>query len=414
MKKTRLFTIFCLMTAALSLSPSLSLAQLVLGQYEDEAPFRTWNTYPFSSAAALGRGGTVFTLASDSSAALANPALLPNLPKFTLTVNGYLETASFFKYGPVNTGLFLAENNLWQALGGLDFAGLSFRLQGWTFALNVSLTELYNRPEAKVEYSPQGTLEYLLSFHQEGVLRTLNFSVGRRIGSRISAGLGLNYMIGNLHRELVEQVGSPGYTITDNKTQDFNGFVLNGGICFEISSKFRVAAVFRTPYKKRSDSRSDLRYSAPAGKTDISIPAASQDTAEQPLILGLGARYIILPRLTLAADVSYSAWSKYTLDYFGETQERNFKDIFKIGAGLEYVIDFNLFGPPASVPFRLGFIYDPQPMKDPSSSYFCLTFGSGIHWKRLHLDLGAMFGSESGSGNNLIGMKLVLSVGFCL
>jgi hypothetical protein len=413
-EKTRALAIFCLTAAALSLIPSFSAAQLVLGQYQDEAPFRTWNTYPYSGAAALGRGETVFALADDSSAALGNPALLPSLPKFTLTVNSFYQMASFYKYGPVNTGVFASDRNIGQGILGLDFAGLSFRLKGWTFALNVSMIELYNRPEALVEYSPGGTLVYSLSFHQEGVLRNLNFSVARRINSWLSVGLGLNYVMGNLQRELVEQETWPDYTITDNKTQDFSGFYVNGGVYLEISSKLRVGAIFRTTYKKKSESNSDLNYFAPAGNTDISIPGSSKDTVDEPLVLGLGASWIVLPKLTFALDVAYSAWSKYSLDFFGEGQERNFKDTFKIGTGAEYKTNFELFGRTAAVPFRLGFIYDPQPMKEPRSSYLYLTFGNGLHWRRLHIDLGAMIGLESGSGDGLMGLKFNLSLGYYL
>ena len=38
------------------LFPAPSAAQLVLGQYEEEAPVRSWNSFALATAAALGRG----------------------------------------------------------------------------------------------------------------------------------------------------------------------------------------------------------------------------------------------------------------------------------------------------------------------------------------------------------------------
>jgi hypothetical protein len=68
--------------------PTVSSAQLVLGQYEDEAPLRSWNTFGLTVASSLGRGETQLALAEDCSAALGNPALLASLPKFSVGFNG--------------------------------------------------------------------------------------------------------------------------------------------------------------------------------------------------------------------------------------------------------------------------------------------------------------------------------------
>jgi len=417
MKKNRVLWIFFLVTAALALFPSISSAQLVLGQYEGEAPFRTWNTFPFAGAAALGRGETCFTLASDASAALSNPALLPGLPKFSLTIGGNYQIAEFYKYSLVNTGIMVTESNIGQGLLGLDSAGVSYSLGGWALALNVAVTELYNRPEAKYEETYGNGSSYLLDFTQEGVLRNINFSVGRRIFPWLSAGLGLNYVTGSLHRNFLEQETPIGSTISNQIGQDFKGFFFNGGILAEISGKLKAAAVFRTPYAKKAANSGVLRYgyaTSSGGPPDIVISASSNDTAEQPPILGLGLSYAVLPELVLTADATYVAWSKYRLDEFGERQERDFKDIVKLGMGAEYTAQAGVFGARASVPFRIGLVYDPQPMKNPGSSYIAFTIGNGVHWKNLRLDLGAMLGREWGSGNGLVMKRFALSLGFTL
>ncbi len=402
--------------AVCALGAGPASGQLKIGQYEDEAPFRTWNTFPFTAASALGRGGTSFTLATDPSAALSNPALLPLLPRFSVLVDGAFQTATFNKYGLVNTGIFTTQGNLAQNLTGLDFAGMSVRIGYWAFAVSISEAESYARPQAHYEESDgSGQVAYLFQWSQTGFLRVLNFGVGRMLGGGLSYGLGVNYAFGSLRRGYVEQVyGAGGYRISDTVTQDFQGIFLNGGLLWAPTSKFRAAAVFRTPYAKKAQGRSDLDYSAPDGPTDIAILAASDDTAGQPLVLGLGVSWNLLPDLVLAAEASFYNWSAYSLKLFGEDQDRLFRDIVKVGLGLEFRQQITLFGAVLDMPSRIGLIYDPQPMKDPSSAYGDITLGTGLAGKHVRLDVGALIGREWGSGAGLAARRIAISLGFQL
>ena len=416
MKREQAGKVFCLLLAFLALLPSSVSAQLILGQYQAEAPLRTWNSFPYTAAAALGRGGTAFTLASDASAALSNPALLAGLPKFQFHLNGSYQATELFKYGLVNTGVLRSDGNIGLGLAALDFAGLAFRLDGWSFALNVSQPELFDRPEAAYEESYSNSpYTYLLRFTQTGWLRTFNFSVGHRLGPRLSLGIGLNYVLGRLDRETLERETPVGYTLLDTKSQDFSGYYIQGGLLFEISAAFKTAAVVRAPYALKAKNSSTVRYTyTPPYNTDIGLTTSSKDTADQPLILGLGLSGRVLPELTLSVDATYFAWSKYALDYFGERQTREFEDIVRIGVGAEYGTTTRIFGANARIPFRIGFVYDPQPMTDPRSAYACFTFGNGIYWHRLRLDMGALLGRESGSGNRLTVKRFAVSLGFSL
>jgi hypothetical protein len=410
------FTVALALLAVCALGAGPASGQLKIGQYEDEAPFRTWNTHPFTAASALGRGGTSFTLATDPSSGLANPALLPLLPRFCVLVDGAFQTATFNKYGLVNTGIFITQGNLDQNLTGLDFAGLSVRLGYWAFAVSVSEAESYARPQARYEESDRnGRTAYLLQWSQTGSLRVLNFGIGRMLGGGLSLGLGLNYVFGSLRREYGEQVyGAGGYRISDAVTQDFSGVYLNGGLLWAPTSKFRAGAVFRTPYTKNARGRSDLAYTAPDGPTDITITATSDDTARQPLVLGLGVSWDLLPNLVLAAEASFHNWSAYSLKEFGEERDRAFRDVVKVGLGLEFRQQITLFGALLDMPSRVGLIYDPQPMKSPSSAYGDFTLGTGLAGKHIRLDVGALIGREWGSGAGLAARRIAISLGFQL
>lgn len=393
-----------------ALFPSPARPQLVMGQYEEEAPFGTWNTFARATASSLGRGGTCFTLVSGCSASLSNPALLLLLPRWTATINGSLDYASLYRYSLVNTGVLSSDANVSHTLYALDFSGLSLHLGKWAFALTIGAREFYNRPTAQSEYSYGGTVYYSIGMTQEGILRTLSLSAARRINNWLSVGLGINLSEGNLKRELAEAWPVSGISITDRKTRDFREFYLNGGLLVNLADRVRLAAVFRTPSSRISNNSSHLEYSAAAGMTDIVLDASSEDQAKQPLVLGFGAAFKIVPHLDLALDISYCNWSRYSIDYFGEAQERNFQDIVKASAGMEYLSSFRLFGQRVDSPLRVGLVYDPQPMKDPRSAYLAFTFGAGIAWQNLQLDFGVLIGRESGSGNDLEARKASISL----
>ena len=384
--------------------------QLVMGQYEDEAPFRTWNTYVYSSAASLGRGETSFSLAADCSAALANPALLLTLPKLSLTLSGSFSRASFFKYSVVNTGILKTSQNPALGLYGLDFGGVSARFGSWAAALLVSVAENYDRPEIRVEESFRGSPYYSLEVKQSGLLRTIHLSLARSLGERLALGLGLNYLTGDAEKELTENYLSEGITITDRKTFDLTGFYFNGGLTARLSSRWTAGFIIRAPFQKTAKGHSLVRYAAPRGGTDISITASSEDGFRLPAVLGAGVSFWTAPDFRLSADIAWHGWSRYEAESFGEPQEREFRDIFKIGAGAEYGPSLTLFKRKAVIPLRLGVVVDPQPMKNPRSAYYSLTLGAGIHWDSLCLDIGFLTGREAGSGNTLIGQRLAVSL----
>lgn len=412
MKKRKPLLFLSFFLFLLLFHPYSSWSQLVLGQYEDEAPFRTWNTFGIQTASSLAMGDTHFSSASDCSVALFNPALLLELPKISFTLNSSFNQASFFKYSVVNTGHLTSNENVEHNFYTFDFAGISFRLKNWAFALSWAQVERYDRPLTETENYWRGSLYYTFDLNQGGSLKNINLSIARKISNRLSAGLGFNYVYGNLKRDIIEEWILDGVTITDNKSHEFRGFYLNGGISLELSEKLKVAAVFRTPFVKKSDSHSLLRYYAPGGETDIKIEDRSDDEYKLPLVVGLGVRYEISENLKVVSDLAFFNWSKYSVDYFEEELRRDFKDVIKIGVGLEQVASLRFLNQDFLIPLRIGFSYDPQPMKEPNSRYVYYSFGSGLHWKALFLDVSALIGQERGSGDSLKARKMAVSLSF--
>ncbi len=389
-------------------------AQLNIGQYEDEAPFRTWNTFGIQSASSVGMGEAQFALVADSSASVINPARLTALPKFSCSLNGSFTLATFDKYAIVNTGVLISEGNNTMGLYAVDFAGATFTYKGWAAGISVGLLENYDRPSQNPDYEYEGELLYLLEFAQSGLLKNYNISLARKIGQWFSFGIGVNYVAGSMEKTVEENLYYNGVTISDRKKHNFTGFYVNGGLTADIDEKLTIAAVFRTPYTKKADSESILRYDSPQGNTDIRLEAAAKNVYKQPLVLGIGVDYRFSPQLRVASDVSYFNWSSYSVTYFDEEIKREFKDVVKVSGGLEYMGSFRLFQQDFQMPLRAGLSYDPQPVKDPSSHYIYYTFGVGVHWQRLHLDIGTMLGNEKGSGSNLYGRKILITLSYFL
>lgn len=404
-RRSGLYVIFSLVLAFL---PKVSFSQII-GQYEDEAPLRTWNSFGLQTAPSLAMGETQFTASTDSAASLSNPALLTALPRITFTLNSSINSASLFKYSVINTGPFYSEGNSILSVLSFDFVGVSMRLKNWTFALSMALLESYARPSASVSYS-----NYMFTLEQSGNLKNINFSVARKVLNKLSVGIGLNYAFGYLEKEYEKEFITPSYTLSDRKYHEFQSFYVNGGLVLDVTKSLKVAAVFRTPFVKNSDSESLYRFYSPVTDTDIRTEALANSEYKQPFVAGLGVSFQYSPKLRATSDFTFYRWSRYSIIYFGEEgeQERNFKDVIKIGAGLEYMTTLMLFGDGINVPLRAGFSYDPQPMVQPNSSYTYFTFGTGLHWGKLSFDAGMLLGEERGSGNSLSAKKVTLSLSF--
>ena len=403
-----------LLILSLTALPVASPAQLVIGQYEDEAPLRTWNTFGLATASSIGRGETAFALADDCSASLSNPALLAGLPKFTLSLNGSYSRSTLSRYSIVNTGVLATEKNPAIGLFALDFGGLSFRLKGWTFALTAVLSEIYDRPQTYAQSTFQGTPYSAILFDQSGFLRTINVAVARSIGRRFQVGLGFNFAHGELRRKVEDKDFENGITISHQINQSYSGFYLNGGLLARVTDRLDLALVFRTSYDRKSKSRSELSYQAPIAGTDIHIEAASDDLYHQPFAAGLGVRYELSPRFRILGDLTYFRWTGYRVEYFGENEKRDFGPAFKAAVGGEYNAPVRLFKKEAAIPLRFGIVYDRQPMRNPGSAYAIFSVGTGVHWRTVGFDIGGQIGRESGSGHSLKILRIASSLGIRL
>jgi long-subunit fatty acid transport protein len=382
-------------------------AQLVLGQYEDEAPLGSWNVFGTPTAASLGLGGAQFARAWDGSVSLANPALLLTLPRLSASVSASYALASMYKYSLVNTGVVTSAGNLTAGVLGADYGGLAVHKGAWALSLAAAVTEGYGRP--RIAINDGG---YRLTLDQTGYLRVFHAAIARRLPAGLSVGVGMSYATGRLDRSIVETTVDivRTVTITDDKSETFRGLFFNGGLAWAATKRLTAALAARSPYVKKGAGRSLLRYEVPAEGTDIRIDAEATNTYRQPWIVGAGVSYRLSEAWSLAADAAWYGWSRYSVTYFDEPLERQFRNVVRAGGGVEFLAPASMFGRSASIPFRLGFSIDPQPMTTIHSSYRALTFGTGLHLGTLAVDLSTSIGREKGSGRSLANRKIVLSI----
>ncbi len=396
--------------AGLFLAGGPLAAQLVLGQYEDEAPLGTWNNYGSPSAAPVGLG-VLFARGGDPAITSANPALLVALPRLSASASASFAASTLRKFSLVNTGVVQTNGNPAASVGAFDNGAVAFRLGEWGFALSASAPESYARPAIFAD-SGGSSPSYELRFDQTGQLRVFHGAVCRRLFKGWSVGVGLNFATGSLARSVVERTVSPTRTvaITDVKDESFSGFFVNGGIAWEASERLTASLVFRSSCSRRGDGRSLYRYEVPEAGTDIRIDGEGAIEYVQPWVVGAGCDYRLSEAWSFVAELAWFGWSAYRVTYFDEPLARPFRDIFRAGGGVEYLAAAPMFGGSARIPLRLGVSYDPQPMTEPRSAYLALTLGTGLRWRDMAIDIGGWLGRESGSGDALRSGKIILSV----
>jgi hypothetical protein len=179
---------------------------------------------------------------------------------------------------------------------------------------------------------------------------------------------------------------------------------------YDVSDKLSLAVAVRSPYLKKSKSSSLFHYSSLQGNTDIRISADARNTYRMPLVIGAGLNGRLTEDIRFSADLSFFDWSQYEVEYFGENLERDFKNIFTIGFGLEIKNSISIAKTQIKAPFRVGVIYDPQPVKMESPTYGYLTMGSALFFKDFILDTGVGIGLGTGTGRTFTVLRFALSL----
>jgi len=399
--------IFFFMVLVLTRS-SLLHAQLRAGQYLEESPLGSWNQFGLDSAATLGTGLSQLTLAHNSQILLTNPALLSWLKSSTLTINSGFNQTQLFNYWLVNTGVVSTDSNLTYRGFELNYLGLSVHSGRYTLAAAWAQTENFGRPAIDYRSAENGNIYNRLQLDQSGHLRTFSLALARKFKNRLSLGLSLVFLTGQINRELQEDWPLEGTSMIDSRQQKMTGFYAVFGLEYLINSRLAVGLSLIPPYQRKVKGQNLLSYTS--AEVDLTTQGEADDRASQPLVIGAGIKCKLKDNLHLLLESRYFAWDHYYYSYFGENLNRDFKAIVQLGAGLEYQIQAKFLGQHWITPYYVGFKIDPQPMTDISSTYYYLTFGSGFGNESFVLTFSTAIGFEHGSGQNLKNQKIAVTL----
>lgn len=386
---------------------SLTVFPQAVGQYEDEAPLASWNILGPLSGRSGSLGGITVVLSNDPASIFTNPASLSNIGGATVAGSVELLSARLFRYSIVNTGVIVS---LPRNEGGLGsgFVAFLYPLRGFNLAFAFGRLENISRPTASFTTGWGEKLSQTFG----GWTNIFSFGVSKNAG-RFSFGFGAHYLSGyfskNLNYTLNEGISFAYYT--DEAREDFSGYYFTLGTTFKPTPKLTLGLSLRTPYERKGEGR--VRREMKTSQVDIIGDYRSgDDRYQEPLAFLFGSSYQVSGKLLLLMEVDYLRWSSYRVTYFSEDLPRNFDDTLLFRLGAEYTFTAVRNGRRVSLPLRVGYLYDPQPVTYLRYRYHYLTLGGGFSFARFSCDLAFQYGFERSSGENLSNVRFITSISY--
>lgn len=387
-----------------------NFAQLSPGQYLEEAPLGSWNNFGVDSAISVGAGARQVVLLGSNSSVLSNPALLTGLTGATLDLNFKFQHSQVYKFWMVNTGVISTRGNLSHIIYGLNYTGFNLSIKGWALAASFSQTENYGRPKIDYSYKIGSAVYEQMILVQKGNQTVYSFGLARQVNERLSIGFSLNLINGHLRRNFEDNFLVDGISIIDSRDLKITGIYFVLGAYYQLTRKLSLGLSLSPSYTRRFRGTSFSGFYSQETSVKIEIPGSGDDRIKMPLIAGAGLLYKANRSLNLSFEALFFNWKKYSFLYFGEPLERNFRNVLKLCSGLNHRSTFRFLGKEWEASYYAGIMFDPQPMTDVHSSYYYLTFGSGMGKTDFMLTLSTAIGFEKGSGNNLRNQKVCLSL----
>jgi long-subunit fatty acid transport protein len=386
---------------------SLNTLPQGVGQYEDEAPLRSWNILGIASGKSSSLGGITVILVDDLSAIFTNPSVSAGIDEMRLEGGIEASSAELYRYSLVNTGAIASTTLKGKGLGSY-FIAFSLPSRGFNLSFAWGKIEDINRPSAG--FSTQWGESLAADF--SGRTSLFSIALSKKTG-RVSFGLGFNYLYGFFARDVNHIINEgPAFVYyTEQVKEEFSGYYFTLGTTFELNSRFNLAFSLRTPYERKGEGRV-FREMETVWEDIIGDYRSSDDRYAQPLALLFGGSYRFSDDILLAFELDYLRWSSYRVTYFADELPRNFKDTFIFRLGAEYNLHLTRDERAITVPLRIGYLFDPQPVPSPNYRYHYLTCGSGFSLSRLSCDFGFQYGFERSSGENMSAIRFITSLSY--
>jgi long-subunit fatty acid transport protein len=377
-------------------------------------------------------GGAFIGVADDATAASWNPAGLIQLenPEFSIVgaYNRRTEDTTYVAFpeasGPQRVSTY-----------ELNYLSLAYPFTALNRNMIVSLNfqHLYDfNKEVSYSYSfvdmvgPPLDLQDNVNWEQEGAWKALSPAFAVQVSPSLSFGLTLNFWYNglydnyweshyrsqgsgtfagfpfNVQTRIDEEYEIDGLRVDLFEPCNWRNVNFNLGLMWNISEKFTLGAVFKSPFEAGLKNKFHFASSVvfptnPGANSQNVINRAGEVTLEMPMSYGLGLAARLSDALTLDLDVFQTDWSDYVLidaqgmelnPITGRPQsESDIADTTQVRLGGEYLFIRETM----VIPLRAGVFYDPEPAEGSPDDFWGVSIGSGIAYKSLVFDIAYQF-----------------------
>lgn len=361
-----------------------------------------------SGARALGLGSAFIATADDATAASWNPGALIVLESPEASV-----VYSFKNRREAFSGIGVTpENEIQQvSYGDLNYfsAAYPFKVRSRYFVASLNFQSLidYDKDQRKTYFTsipaspgvPSLRAETEVRFRQRGSLKAISPALAFQLAPNLAVGFTFNLSTSKLgfgngwqQIESYQRQAQLGTNPLSDRFElrernDFDGHGANFGVLWDITPKWTLGAVVKTPMF--GTLTREIRRFERNGEELLDGPRELQESYRLPPSYGVGVAYRHSDALTLSADIYQTLWGLFrqekTDPISGATTVINpinarpyeaagVDRITQIHLGAEYLFILSR----TVVPVRGGLFYDPEPGDGSTSHFFGLAVGTGI------------------------------------
>ena len=244
-----------------------------------------------------------------------------------------------------------------------------------------------------------------VNYIQSGRLSAIGLSYCAEIKPGLSFGFTLNFWDNDLSKNewkeayqisgtktlelpvaLPEEIPPEPFKYIDSDSYTFKGFNFNLGMCWEISSKWTLGWVFKSPFTADIERVNQTQITD--GYTWDNREVFPDESLDMPMSFGVGMSYKVKDHFKIAWDIYRTDWHKCVYKKSDGTEKSSVtgqavdaSDIdptYQIRLGMEYRFE-NLKKSHMSIPVRAGVFYDPYPAQGHSEDIFGFNMGAGIN-----------------------------------
>ncbi len=383
----------------------------------EESSAISWNGINIFDARQLAAGDVSF-FATNSYKGVSNPALLSIKEISSLGISFSAISYDSFQYRGINDGVETSTAPLTGSYYNLNsFAG-SFKLSVFKISVGWFISDILRFPsfEFRNEYNYDQYDYYKGVF--SGKKNNFFSSISFNINKNLSLGIKLDYILGKRDAAITDH-SSYYYTINGSsllidkftkniETNKISQLIPTIGISYKIDTDLLLSIAFVYPIQgsvKREIQRSFVNNTLNINMTNtenVSDPYYSP----KKMLFGIKKELYLksnnkIRKLSIAIESKLIFWSDYKYIFFDENIDRDMKNSFVTGIGLE----LGIYSKKRDIFFRAGFKIDPQPLKSVNTTLKVISGGFGIRLGRFSGDIGTAywFGNCSGiQRNNLI------------